>query len=311
MTNMPTWSSPSPPPPGGPGPQGGTVQQGGPVPQGGPGQFGASAPTGVPGQQGNSRQASAPSAADQPVTQSSPGGSPQPSLPAEGFASAPLGPVRVDLLPPPYRHRLSILAAQRRAKIAIGCTAGVVLLVSAISFVQAGLSSTDVSDARSAQLAAQSQVNKYSEVPRLAAQLNEIKTGLTDALAAEVLFSEMITSVGKTLPSGVSVSSLTFSLAATAGQTGGSTTTSSTGGAGAAGAEVGLVSITGTAPSLDAISTFIQNLENSGDFDTVTLTSATRGSTGAGSGSYTFSATANLSKGALSGRYAKDGIKPK
>ena len=239
------------------------------------------------------------------------GGTPKPPVLAEGFAAAPLGPVRVNLLPSPYRHRLSILSAQRRAKIAIGCTAGVVLLVSAISFVQAGLSSTDLSDARSAQLAAQSQVNRYAEVPRLAAQLNEIKTGLTDALAAEVLFSEMITSVGKTLPSGVSVSSLTFSLAATTGQPGGAATAPSTGGATVAGSGVGLVSITGTAPSLDAISTFIQNLENSGDFDTVTLTSATRGSSGSGSGTYTFSATANLSKGALSGRYAKDGINPK
>lgn len=239
---------------------------------------------------------------------------PAQSATGPGFTESLLGPVRVNLLPEPYQHRLAILGAQRRAKIAIACTAGVVLLVSAVSFIQAGLSSTDLAEARSAQLAAQSRVSKYSEVPRLASQLNEIKTGLTDALAAEVLFSEMIKSVGKTLPSGVSVSSLTFSLAATTGQTAGGAAASGGGSAsgGAASApEIGLVSITGTAPSLESISTFIENMDASEEFDTVTLTSATRSSSGSGPGTYTFSGTANMSKGALSGRYAKDGIKPK
>lgn len=243
------------------------------------------------------------------------GAGPMPAGPPLGpdLAATPLGPVRVNLLPAPYQHRLSILGAQRRAKMAIGCTAGVVLLASAISFVQAGLSSTDLSDARSAQLAAQSQVSRYSEVPRLASQLNEIKTGLTDALAAEVLFSEMIKSVGKTLPSGVSISSLTFSLAATTGQSstaGGATAGGATSGGAVSAPEIGLLSITGTAPSLEAISTFIENLDASEEFDTVTLTSATRSTSGSGSASYAFSGTANMSKGALSGRYAKDGIKP-
>ncbi len=224
------------------------------------------------------------------------------------LAATPLGPVRVNLLPEPYQHRLSILGAQRRAKIAIGCTAGVVLLVSAVSFIQAGLSSADLSGARNDQISAQQAVNRYAEVPRLSSQLNEIKSGLTDALAAEVLFSEMIKSVGTTLPSGVSLSSLTFSLAATSSATSG---TGATSGGSASGPEIGLLSITGTAPSLESISTFIENLEGSEEFDTVTLTSATRGSSSSGSGTYTFSGTANMSKGALSGRYAKDGIKPK
>jgi Tfp pilus assembly protein PilN len=182
----------------------------------------------------------------------------------------------------------------------------VVLLVAAASFIQAGLSSADLSGAKNDQVSAQQAVNRYAEVPRLSSQLNEIKSGLTDALAAEVLFSEMIKSVGKTLPSGVSLSSLTFSLAATNSGSSGSGASS----AGApAEAEIGLLSITGTAPSLDSISTFIENLEASEEFDTVTLTSATRSASSSGAGNYTFSGTANMGKGALSGRYAKDGIK--
>lgn len=52
-----------------------------------------------------------------------------------------LDPCGSTCCPQPYRHRLSILGAQRRAKIAVGCTAGVVVLVSVVSFVLAGLSS--------------------------------------------------------------------------------------------------------------------------------------------------------------------------
>lgn len=295
MTETPTWSNP----PQGPGvPPLGRASSGqrGTAGQGQAGPF----ETGHPG--------SPTSAAGPGQTQTggpTPTGQP-PAVPE--LAGAPLGPVRVNLLPAPYQHRLAILGAQRRAKIAIGCTAGVVLLVSALSFVQAGLSSADLTGAKNDQVSAQQALNRYAEVPRLSSQLNEIRSGLTDALAAEVLFSEMIKSVGKTLPSGVTLSSLTFSLAATSSGSAGAGAAS---GGSASAPEIGLLSISGTAPSLESISTFIENLEGSEEFDTVTLTSATRGSSSSGSGTYTFSGTANMSEGALSGRYAKDGITAK
>lgn len=305
MTETPTWSNP---PQSSGVPQGPGVPQNPEVPPRGPASSGQRG-TLVPGQPGSFQtgQPGSPTGAAGPGQ--APSGGPTPTRqPPEvaDLAATSLGPVRVNLLPEPYQHRLSILGAQRRAKIAIGCTAVVVLLVSALSFIQAGLSSADLSGAKNDQISAQQAVNRYAEVPRLSSQLNEIKAGLTDALAAEVLFSEMIKSVGTTLPSGVSLSSLTFSLAATSSGTSGAG--AATGGS-ASGPEIGLLSITGTAPSLESISTFIENLEASEEFDTVTLTSATRSSSSSGSGTYAFSGTANMGQGALSGRYAKDGIK--
>lgn len=306
MTETPTWSNQ--PPQGPRGPQGA-----------GPGQVPAS-----PGQRGSfqSGQVGGGSGVAAGSVPGGPSGGPESAAVSSGGqlpagpppvgsvpAAIPLGPVRVNLLPGQYRHRLSIMGAQRRAKIAVGCTVGVVLLISMISFIQAGLSTSDLNGAKGEQISAQQAVNKYAEVPRLSSQLSEIKTGLTDALAAEVLFSEMIKSVGKTLPSGVSISSLTFSLAAASGESAASGGGSASGGSAGAPA-IGLLSINGTAPSLESISTFIENLEASEEFDTVTLTSATRSSSGSTSNTYTFSGTANMGQGALSGRYAKDGIKP-
>lgn len=233
-------------------------------------------------------------------------------------------PVRVDLLPPENRQRLVLSRAKRRTVMMLAGSLILVLLITAVSFLQAGSAESELEQAQQDQTAAQAQVSKYAEVPKVAAELAAIRKSLTEALGSEVLFSEMLSSVAGSIPEGVSLTALGFDLGTTKK---GTKTTTSGGKAGTlpTSPNAGTVTFTGTAPNLDAVSLFLDQLEKNKDFQDVALTSATRetasstttGSTTTGTSKtttptptgYTFEGTAALSKEALSNRYAAEEAK--
>lgn len=247
-----------------------------------------------------------------------PGSGPTAGAPAPG-TTAP-EPVRVNLLPPEFQQRLALSRARRRAALIVAVAVGLVIALTLFSFLQVGRADSELQDAQEAQAAAQVEVAKYAEVPRVATQLAELKAALTEALSSEVLFSSMMSSVAGVLPEGVNLTSLSFTLPTT-GAKGKSSTVKKPGSTGTVEESTGVgdVAFSGTAPSLDAVSTFLDRLEGREEFEFVKLTSATlettSSSTTAGKstptappaeGTYKFEGTAQLSKAALSGRYAQE-----
>lgn len=229
-----------------------------------------------------------------------------------------VGAVRVNLLPAEFQLRIVLARARRRAATIVAVAVVLVILVTLFSFLQVGRAQSELDEAQTAQAAAQTEVSKYSEVPRVAAQLAELKTQLTEALGSEVLFSSMMSNVAGVLPAGVSLTSLGFTLptsSSTSKNASGKKTSGTTGDT-TEDSGIGDVTFSGTAPSLDAVSSFLERLEADKQFEHVTLTSATLESTSSGTSTtktttstqpkYTFEGTAQLSKSALSNRYAQE-----
>jgi Tfp pilus assembly protein PilN len=203
---------------------------------------------------------------------------------------------KVNLLPPEILERRKF----RKVRIRLAAFVVLTLLVAAgglawsVRNVSAAQAELDATTARTATL--QQSEQKYSEVPRVLAQVEAAKTVRQQALATDVLWYRFLTDVSNATPANVSLQTLTIALN---GDTGAAASPDALTPSG-----IGTVTIVGTAATINDVAVWMDAVVRVHGIDASTLKSATRdtGSTSASS-QVSFSATVVITAEALSHRF--------
>jgi Tfp pilus assembly protein PilN len=216
---------------------------------------------------------------------------------------------RVNLIP----DQIAAEAKVRKAKLTLGLAAGVAVLVVGGLYVMAAgqvgsaQEQLDVATAHSAALA--SEAAKYADVPKVRADLADAQAQQVAALGTEVRWSSVLTNLGLTIPTDVSLTSLQANIngasAAVAGAaadgTGSPVVTSMMGNPG-----IGSIQYVGEATGDPKLASFLESLsKNPGLIDPFATQAAA--STDGGPLAITFTASATINQKALSHRFDAKG----
>jgi Tfp pilus assembly protein PilN len=203
-----------------------------------------------------------------------------------GFPSA-------NLLPPAIITRRQVRAAKRKALIIIVGVLGAIIF--AVLFTSLQQRSAD-----SAKAQAQTEVDsaivlkqKYAYVPAVYTAVTTARQELATAMGQEVQVSRLLGGLSALQPPSLSLTTLDASVGPGAQEAMSTDQTVIPG--------VGTVAFQGEAKSIDDIAAWIDRLRDSADYETPILTDVTNSAEGV----YAFTASADLSDQALSGRYVE------
>lgn len=202
---------------------------------------------------------------------------------------------RVNLLPP------EIAAGRAFRKVQYGLGAGVLATVGLVGllYVAAGSSQAEAAGQLSAATARSTALRaasvRYSDVTRVYARAAAAQGMLTQAMGPEVRYSQLLADLSLRVPDSVWLRTLSFSQTA--------------GGVAALGATtpaIGTVTVTGMGFSHDDVAGWLESVAGQRTYSDADVTSSTESLLGVRK-VVTFSASANLTTGAYSGRYTTPG----
>ncbi len=203
-----------------------------------------------------------------------------------GFPSA-------NLLPPAIVVRRKVRAAKRKALLILAGVVGLLLLMVLVTGMQQRSANAAKAQAQVEVDAAVARKQQYAYVPAVYQAVTTARQDLATAMGQEVQVSRLLSGLSALQPPSLSLTTL----AATVGP--GAEEELSTDQSVIPGA--GVVSFQGEAKSMDDVAAWIDRLRDSADYNLPILTDVTNGTEGL----YTFSATAELTDQALSGRYVE------
>ena len=198
---------------------------------------------------------------------------------------------RVNLLPPEIAAGRAFRKVQYALAAGVLATFGVVglLVLSAGSSVSSAQDQVSAATARSTVLRAESV--KYADVTRVYARAAAAQVMLTQAMGTEVRYSQLLSDLSLRVPENIWLKTLSFS------QTGAGVAP-----LGAATPGIGTVAVTGMGFSHDDVAVWLESVAAQKAYSESDFTSSTESLLGTRE-VVTFSATANLTPAAYSGRY--------
>lgn len=209
-----------------------------------------------------------------------------------------LGPVgrfpSANLLPPGIVNRRRVRAAKKRALLML---AGVlVLLILVVLFIGMQQRSADAAKADAQARVDQALIlkQKYAYVPAVYQAVTTARTDLATAMGQEVQVSRLLRGLSAMQPVGLSLLTLDASVGP-GGEEAATTTVDVVPG-------VGVISFQGEAKSMDQVAAWLDRLRLNPDYSAPLLNDVTNSTEGV----YSFTASAELTEQALSGRYVEE-----
>lgn len=206
----------------------------------------------------------------------------------------------VNLLPARYAQAMALRRAKLSAAVAVVLGVLVVVLAWTVTVQQrsSAQEDLDVATAETTQLYTQAQ--RYADVPVVFAQVADAKIQFRDAMGSEVRWSFFMNDLALTSPKGVSLDSLDVSVAApgASGQAGPAT--------GAPTSTIGTMSVGAKALTFNTVANWLDamaKLHSLAAPQVASITSADE----SGVSVVSFSATAQITPEARSGRYLEEG----
>jgi Tfp pilus assembly protein PilN len=193
-----------------------------------------------------------------------------------------------------------------RKQVMLGLLMVVALLIAwfGLSWWQTHAARGDLSDAQARGVALHTQQQQYTPLVNAQTQIGTIGTQLHKLMAGDLSWTTMLTTLRRQAPSGIALTQVGGVISAGAATTGTSTT------AGqvkpsvlnmSGKSQIGQLTVTGTAPSKDAIASYADKLGSVRGLTAPLITSTT---TTAGSHTLTFTVNLVITTDALGGRYA-------
>lgn len=196
-----------------------------------------------------------------------------------------------NLLPPAMVKRRAVRAAKRKALLMLGATFALLIVVLLYTGLQQRAADAALAEAQSTLDEATAFKAKFAYVPSVYQAVTTARKELATAMGQEVQVSRLLTGLSAMQPPGLSLSTLQTAVSAGNAEASGRSTEVIPG--------VGAVTFDGEAKEMDDIAAWLSNVRLSADYSNPMLTDVTN----SGDGVYTFSATADLTEQALSGRY--------
>lgn len=204
---------------------------------------------------------------------------------------------RVNLLPPGIGQRRRLRRLQAVLAAAVCCSA---VAVGAAHFAAAGqehAAAAELATAQSKSLRLAAGQRAYADVPRVYAALDQARALLSTAMGSEVLWSRVLDDLSTHAPAGVWLKS-----AQLAPNSDTSVVATGTAGAADTSAPIGLMTVTGTARSHDAVASWLDAMSGTPGFaDPYITASSTSG--GSSATPITFTASVSLTSDIRSNRY--------
>ncbi|MEI2786069.1 MAG: hypothetical protein V9E82_10285 [Candidatus Nanopelagicales bacterium] len=213
-----------------------------------------------------------------------------PETPLESLFTSGAFP-SANLLPPAIRNRRLVHAAKRKALLMLAGVIGLLVLLVAYTGVQQRAANAAKADAQARVDAAMVLKQRYAYVPAAYQAVTTARTDLATAMGQEVQVSRLLGGLSRMQPLELSLVTLDAVVGPGEKQ---AMTTSQTVIPG-----VGTVAFTGEAKTMDDIAAWMDSLRLNADYASPVLTDVTNSTEGL----YSFSATAQLTDQALSGRY--------
>lgn len=202
-----------------------------------------------------------------------------------GFAVLP----RVNLMPPEIAERRVVRRVQGMLGSALLAVVAVIALLYVAATHSVSSAQDDLTAAQSDQVRLQAQARQYANVNAIYAAADAAKAQLVQAMADEVRFSQLLTSLSLSIPSSVWLSSISLSTA--------TPTTSITGTP-----TIGTFTVSGTGFAHNDVGLWLESVAGVKTYADPYFASSSEGLLGKKK-IVTFSSTANLTPAALSNRY--------
>ncbi|GGM41647.1 PilN domain-containing protein [Dactylosporangium sucinum] len=219
---------------------------------------------------------------------------PHPAFPEATARTFRILPIAADLLPTEISATRHVRRVRRLVVIGV---AAVVALVVGWYVMAAGdvrQAQDGLADAQLALRKVNSQQNDYKEQRDVRRRADEISAQLRAVMAQDLSWSALLTSLQSAAPKGVRLTGVTGSLDADAPA-----------GAGASPDRIGLITLTGVAPSKAVIATYVDTLGAVGGIADPFLTDANQDDEGV-----TFTIRMDITKAALGGRFSPPSATP-
>ncbi len=198
-----------------------------------------------------------------------------------------------NLMPPAILARRAVRQAKRRALLAIACAVLLTLLMVLMTSMQQRSANAAKADAQARVDAALVMKQRYAYVPAVYSAVTTAREDLATAMGQEVQVARLMAGLSALQPPSLSLATLTGTVGPGTADAASSQQEVIVG--------VGLVSFTGEAKSMDDVAAWLDRLRESEDYESPVLTDVTTGTDGL----LTFTATAELSDQALSGRFVE------
>lgn len=204
-----------------------------------------------------------------------------------GFPSA-------NLLPPAIVSRRQVRAAKRKALLVLASVLSLIVLLWLFTAYQQRVADAAKAQAQQEVDVAMAQKQKYAYVPAVYQAVTTARQELALAMGQEVQVSRLLSGLSGMQPVGMSLTALDATV-------GPGTDTQAVSVDATVIPGTGTVSFQGEAKSMADIAAWIDRLRDSADYDLPVLTDVTTSSEGV----FTFTATAELTDQALSGRFVE------
>jgi hypothetical protein len=198
-----------------------------------------------------------------------------------------------NLMPPAILARRAVRAAKRRALVAIACAVVLTVLMVLVTSMQQRSANAAKADAQARVDAALVMKQRYAYVPAVYSAVTTARQDLATAMGQEVQVARLMAGLSALQPPSLSLVTLTATVGPGQAESMSSQQDVIVG--------VGLVSFSGEAKTMEDIAAWLDRVRNSEDYESPVLTDVTTGSDDL----LTFTATAELSDQALSGRFVE------
>jgi Tfp pilus assembly protein PilN len=219
-------------------------------------------------------------------------GVPHPAFPDATARTMRILPIAADLLPPEITERRRLSTVRR---LVVAGVAVVALLVAGwygVAYQHTQQAYDEVDRVNEAKIDLQRERAKYTDVDTVQKQRKAITDQLRLVMARDMSWSALLTSLQQAAPKGVSVQSITGSLAVE----GGTATT---------GAVIGSMTLTGTAPSKAAVAAYVETLGKVAGISNPFPTEATEGD-----GGLSYTIQVDITTASLGGRFSAPSAAP-
>ncbi|GAA2578163.1 hypothetical protein GCM10010399_04910 [Dactylosporangium fulvum] len=174
-------------------------------------------------------------------------GAPHPAFPDATARTFRILPIAADLLPLEISETRHVRRVRRFVVSGVVLVAALVLAWYGSAAYETGRAQQDLDSATDTTLSLTRQQNAYNEQVKTRARSRQITNQLKVVLAQDLSWSALLTSLQQAAPKGVKITGVTGSLSADSG-------TRSPGGA------IGLITLTGTAPTKAAVASYVDTL---------------------------------------------------
>jgi hypothetical protein len=198
-----------------------------------------------------------------------------------------------NLMPPAILARRAVRAAKRRALVAIACAVLLTVLMVLVTSMQQRSANAAKADAQARVDAALVMKQRYAYVPAVYSAVTTARQDLATAMGQEVQVARLMAGLSALQPPSLSLVTLTATVGPGQAESMSSQQDVIVG--------VGLVSFSGEAKTMEDIAAWLDRVRDSEDYESPVLTDVTTGSDDL----LTFTATAELSDQALSGRFVE------